>query len=233
MEKTIVLNNKMNLLYDDIYEYINVLNSYDKEIIICPSYIYLNLFLVNSNHKIGSQNVFYEDNGSYTGEISCSQLKNMDINYSIVGHYERKKYLKETNKIINKKIITCLNNNISPILCFGENNKNNFKKEIEQQLSEYLKDIDNIDFIYFAYEPEWLIGNQKDVDIDFINNNIKYIKDYLYQKYHKIPCILYGGGVNKNNIKSIINLENLDGVMIGEVSSSIKDLKDIIDELEK
>lgn len=231
MDKVIVLNNKMNLLYDDVYEYIERLNKYDKRLIICPSDIYLSLFLVNSNHEIGSQNVFYENSGAYTGEISPLQLKNMDINYSIIGHSERKK-MGETDNIINKKIISCLDNNIIPIVCIGEENKNNFKEEIDKQLKNYLKKIDNIDFIYFAYEPVWLIGSST-VETNQIKDNIDYLVNYFKEKYNKIPCLLYGGGVNSDNINDIINIDNIEGVVLGEISSNINKLESIIDVLEK
>ena len=224
MKKLIILNHKMNLEYDEIIPYINTLNQLDTQnnIIICPSNIYLSDFINHSSWGIGSQNVSEKLNGNYTGEVSTLQLKSLGIEYSIIGHYERKKYFHETNHIINKKLNACLDSNISPILCFGETG--NIDEAIEA-LDELLLDIENIDFIIFAYEPLKVAEHES---IDTIQDQIKAIYKYLHEKYHSIPNIVYGGGIAEKDIKQLLSIEELNGLMIGKISSQKEKVEKII-----
>lgn len=228
MEKMIILNHKMNLEYDQVYEYIDGLNKLetDNNIIICPSNIYLENFLNHSTWGIGAQNVSEKTNGEYTGEISTLQLKSLGVEYCIVGHYERRKYFKETNEIINQKVISCLESNIMPIVCIGSDGT---KETIKEDLDKVLKDIENIDFIIFAYEPLEL----DDIpSLDVIDNDINFVYDYLYSKYEKRPNIVFGGGINQENIQSIMKIEKLNGVIIGKVSDDINQIKNIIENID-
>jgi len=227
MGKMIILNHKMNLEYDQIYEYIDVLNKIEtnNNIIVCPSNIYLENFINNTSWGIGAQNVSEKLKGEYTGEISTLQLKSLGVEYCIVGHYERRKYFKETNEVINKKVISCLESNIMPIVCIGSNGT---QEGLEEDLEEILKNIENIDFIVFAYEPLEL----DDIPtIDEIEYNINFIYDYLYTKYNSRPNIVFGGGIEEENINSIMKLENLNGVIIGKNSNEINIIKKLIEKL--
>ena len=118
----IVLNNKCNLLTDEFIKYQESLSKLESkhELVLCPSSIYLSKFSLN-NFKLGSQNVGSNYEGAFTGEISASQLKALNVEYSIVGHSERRKNQRESNEEINKKIKLLLDNGITPILCVGEN----------------------------------------------------------------------------------------------------------------
>ena len=176
----------------------------------------------NSNWGIGAQNVSEKSNGDYTGEISTLQLKSLGVEYCIVGHYERRKYFNETNEIINKKVISCLESNIMPIVCIGSDGT---QETLEKELKEILKDIENIDFIIFAYEPLEL---EEMPNINVIEENIDFIYNYLYSKYHRRPNVVFGGGVTEENIKQIMKLENLNGVIIGRISDDINKVKQII-----
>lgn len=225
MEKMIILNHKMNLEYDQVYEYIDGLNKLetDNNIIVCPSNIYLENFINNSTWGVGAQNVSEIPKGEYTGEISTLQLKSLGVEYCIVGHYERRKYFNETNEIINKKVISCLESNIMPIVCIGSDGT---QDEIEEDLEAILKDIQNIDFIIFAYEPLEL---EELPDIEKIEDDINFIYEYLYSKYESRPNIVFGGGINQENIKNIIKIEKLNGVIIGSLSENIDKIKNIIE----
>ena len=227
MKKLIVLNHKMNLEYDQVVPYINTLNQIqtDNNIIICPSNIYLSDFINYSNWGIGSQNVSSELSGNYTGEVSTLQLKSLGIEYSIIGHYERKKYFKETNQHINKKLNACLDSNISPILCFGETG--NVDDAIDA-LEEILKDIPNIDFIIFAYEP---LKASKQEEISDIEEQIKTIYNYLQDKYNSHPNLIYGGGIVSKDINSLLSIDGLNGIMIGKISSNIEKIEKIIKDI--
>ncbi len=228
MEKIIILNHKMNLEYDQTYEYIEELNKLDttNNIIICPSNIYLESFITRSAWGIGAQNVSEKINANETGEISSLQLKSLGVEYCIVGHYERVKYFHETPKIINKKIIACLESNIMPIVCFGSSGK---KDKIEKELDELCREIEHIEFIIFAYEPLELNFIPS---IDTIEEDINFIYDYLQSTYHVRPKIVFGGGVRQNNIKNIMKLEKVSGVIIGEISKDINEIKKIINKID-
>ncbi len=231
MNKLIVLNHKMNLIYDDVYEYIDTLNKIetDNNLIICPSNIYLEEFVTNSSWGIGSQNVYSEISGAYTGEISTNQLKSIGVEYSIIGHYERRKYFHETDTTTNNKLKAALDGNIIPIVCITEETE----EDITNQLTSILKDINHIEFIIFAYEPPSLIGGDQNVDIEELQSNINYIHDYLHEKYHSHPSVIYGGSVTQQNIKDIFDLPTIDGVMIGEKSSDITNVIQLINEVKK
>ena len=224
MKKIIVLNHKMNLEYDEVVPYINKLNQIEtnNNLIICPSNIYLSDFINYSNWGIGAQNISEYTSGNYTGEVSSLQLKSLGIEYSILGHYERKKYFHETNQSINKKLIECLNSNISPILCFGETGDT---ENAIDDLEELLKDIPNIDFIIFAYEP---LKVSEYETIEIIQEQIKEIYNYLKDKYNTTPNIIYGGGIDKKDINSLLSIDEINGIMIGKLSSNIDKIEKII-----
>lgn len=228
MKKLIVLNHKMNLEYDEVVPYIEKINKVNTEnnLVICPTNIYLGDFVNYCNWGVGAQDVFYEENGNYTGEVSSLQLKSMGVEYSIVGHYERKKYFKETNKIINKKLIACLESNIIPILCFGETGN---MDDIFDNLRELLKGIENIDFIVFAYEPLKVDDN---LSLDKIKDDVSLIYDYLYDLYGSRPNIIYGGGVTKKDINKLFELDKLNGLLIGKASSDIEKFEKIISSID-
>lgn len=223
MKKLIVLNHKMNLEYDEVVSYINKLNEVNttNNIIVCPSNIYLSDFINYSNWGVGAQDISEYSNGNYTGEVSSLQLKSLGIEYSIIGHYERKKYFHETNQIINKKLIECLNSNISPILCFGETGN---VEDALDDLEILLKDISNIDFIIFAYEP-LKVSEESVYNIDI---QVKEIYNYLKDKYNSTPNIIYGGGVSKKDINTLLEINELNGIMIGKISSNIDKIDSII-----
>ena len=123
MSKIVVGNLKMSLTKHQVEDYVSIINKEKFEnvdLILCPSFIHILMFN-SKNYSVGAQNVFYEQLGPYTGEISAMQLKEIGVNYVIIGHSERRTIFNETNSIINKKINACLDNNIKVILCIGEN----------------------------------------------------------------------------------------------------------------
>lgn len=224
MKKLIILNHKMNMEYDEVHNYIKKINEIEttNNIIICPSSLYLESFINHCTWGIGAQNIYYETLGNYTGEVSTIQLKSLGIEYSLVGHFERKKYFKEDNKLINKKLLACLDTNIQPILCFGETGNID---DIKNNLDELLADVTNIDFIIFAYEP--LKVSQYET-YEQIEEDINAIYDYLFKKYHSRPNIIYGGGVAKGDINKLFQIEKLNGILIGKISSNINKIQKII-----
>ena len=160
--KIIIANHKGYLNYNEVNNYIKVLDNkkLTNDIIICPSNIYLPLFL-NKSYALGIQDISLIESKNITGEINIEQISNMHIKYSIIGHNDRRMYFKEANTVINKKIIECLKNNINVVLCIGEmekiNDIMNVQKYIENQLRECLVNISSNDLkrIIIAYEPNW------------------------------------------------------------------------------
>ena len=215
--KIIVLNHKMNLYYEELNTYINRINNIEYNLIIAPSNIYLLEFINKCKHKISSQDICYIEEGNYTSKVSWHQIKSIGINYSIIGHSEKNEDVFKTNL----KLKACLENNIKPILCFGDN------ENYLTLLDNLIKDIPSIRDIIFAYEPIYNINNN-DINITKIKDDINKIYNYILEKYHTKPTLLYGGGINKNNIKEIYNIDKLNGILIGSISSNIGELENIL-----
>ena len=237
MKKIVALNLKMNLGYEEALEYVNTIKdkiSDTYEVIFFPSAIFLHLFK-KSGYQIGSQNVHYENKGAFTGEISPYQLKTSGIDYTIVGHSERRLYFKEDDKLINKKVIGALKNNLKVILCVGETDEERRLKKtalvISNQIERALKNIDSFDLrdVIIAYEPVWAIGSGKTSSKEEIADAIKFIKKIIFQRYDINIRVLYGGSVNKDNIKTIMNIENVDGILVGSSSFNPNYLISMID----
>ena len=227
MKKLIILNHKMNLDYDQVHDYINRLNQVktDNNIVVCPTNIYLESFINYCSWGIGAQNFYYKSSGNYTGEVSITQLKSLGVEYSMIGHYERKKYFHETNKIIHDKLIACLEANIVPILCFGETGN---VDDAINTLDVLLDGISNIDFIVFAYEP---LKVSNEVTVAQIRDDIEAIYDYLENKYHSRPNIVYGGGVSNKVINRLMNIDKLNGLLVGKLSSNISKISKVIEDI--
>lgn len=215
--KIIVLNHKMNLYYEELNNYIERINKLEYNLIIAPTNIYLLEFKNKCKHKIASQDICYIEEGNYTSKVSWHQIKSIGINYSIIGHSEK-------NEDINKitlKLKTCLENNIKPILCFSS------KKITLSLIDELTKDITSINNIVFAYEPINNINNNN-IDINKIKYEIDMIYNHLLNKYHIKPTLLYGGGINKENINEIYHIDKLQGILIGSISSNINEVENIL-----
>lgn len=233
--KLIVANFKMNLLKNDILEYLNHFDNKCSNVIFCPSNIYLNYFL-DKNLTVGSQDVSSNEMGAYTGDVSASQLKSLGVKYTIIGHSERRKYHNDDN-LINDKLTNALNTGLIPIMCIGEskeerdNNKtlDVLKKQLDEALNSINKDL--LSDVVIAYEPIWAIGtglvpNNKD-----IYETISFIKEYLQKEYNLTLKVLYGGSVNDQNITDLEQINNVDGYLIGGSSIDYNKFLDIIDKV--
>lgn len=207
----------MNLYYEELNEYIEKINQQEINLIIAPSNIYLLEFIKRCKHQISSQDICYIEEGNYTSKVSWHQMKSIGIKYSIIGHSEKNEDINKTNL----KLKACLENNIKPILCFG-NNENPITL-----IEKLTKNINDIKEIIFAYEPINNI-NREYINIDKVKEDIKLIYQYLINKYQIKPTILYGGGINKDNINEIYNLKELDGILIGSISSDIDEVINLL-----
>ncbi|MDD3187627.1 MAG: triose-phosphate isomerase [Bacilli bacterium] len=223
--KLIVGNMKMNMSLSDIKYYIENLN-YKDNVVICPTSIYIPYFM---KYNVGIQNMFYEDHGAYTGEVSPSQCSSLNVKYAIIGHSERRNIFNESDETINKKLASSIKNSITPILCVGEHDGEDRTMILSNELDKDLSGLENIDKIIIAYEPIWAIGTGKIPTNEEIFNTIKFIKDYILNKYKVNVKVLYGGSVNEKNIDTLNQISNLDGFLIGGASTKVNEFNKIIE----
>lgn len=208
----LVLNLKTNLYRDGIIKYEKMIH--DKEVIVLPQYPYLLLFR-NGTYQLGSQDVSKFKEGNYTGEVCAEALKHLGCKYALIGHAERKQYFNEDVKDFRLKIQNTLDNDMIPIYSVSETieeyNTDKELKNIEMQLEAIP---DYVNYIMVSYEPAWVIGHMDaEIDYDHINNVMIKIKEWLMERNIN-HSILYGGGINPNNIDDLKALKVIDGVLI-------------------
>lgn len=236
--KIIVANWKMNGTVDYINDYfdkflsnVKIVNS---EVIFAVPYVFLEhikKIVKNQNIKIFAQNCSHEENGAFTGEISASMLSSMGVDGSIVGHCERRKY-GENYEIINKKIKILTKHNLRSIICIGEDDKEHKEEILEEQLEKCLYGIENYKNMILAYEPVWSIGKNHNLDLEEIDNSIAIIRGIVKKLEFEELKILYGGSVNKNNVREISAKLNINGVLIGRDSLDPMNFSQIVNFLE-
>lgn len=213
----------------------------DVDVLICP--VFTSLYSVKealegTNIKIGAQNMHFEDKGAYTGEVSPVMLKNMGIEYVIIGHSERRQYFNETDETVNKKLKAALKHSIKPILCVGETlEQRECGKEKETVKNQIINDFAGIDEseaenIVVAYEPIWAIGTGKTATSAQANEMASFIRMCIKEIYdlelsEKI-IIQYGGSVNKDNANEILSQSDIDGALVGGASLKAESFLDII-----
>lgn len=241
MNKVVVANLKMNLNIEEISEYIKFAEKEfnDKKIIICPTSIYVPYFL-KKGFSVGLQNVFHEDKGEFTGEVSPQQASLLGVKYVIIGHSERRRIILEDDEIIEKKVLSSIKNNLGVILCIGETleEKNMLKtnRVLKRQIVNVLKHVEPemLNNVVIAYEPLWAIGSgliPENKDIEGIANYIKGIVLEL-TGYNDIK-VLYGGSVNEKNIKDLSKIKNISGFLVGGASLDPKRIAKIVEEVKK
>ncbi|HBB30167.1 MAG TPA: triose-phosphate isomerase [Clostridiales bacterium] len=203
----------------------------NREILICAPFtsLYaLKKVLNGSKIKLGAQNMHFEESGAYTGEISAIMLKDIGVDYVLIGHSERRQYFSESDEFLNKKIKTALKFNLKPILCVGETleqrEANAEKETVRSQIINGLHDI-NIEClknIVIAYEPVWAIGTGKTATSKQANEIISYIRSVIKELYNDSVSeniiIQYGGSVKGSNASEIMAESDIDGALVGGAS---------------
>ena len=224
--KLLIGNQKTYLNKEEVLKFIEFTKkSKCDDVIICPSYPFIDLYKENSDFILGAQNVSEKVNGGTTGEISASQLKSLGVKYSIVGHSERRKDQGETNEQIVNKLNRLEEQDLNAIMCVGETLVQREKGVAKDFVaSEIIEVFDNIDKDYLnniivAYEPIWAIGTGITPTNDEIIEMINYIKDLIKDKYNAELKVLYGGSVSKNNIDELNKIAEVDGYLIGGAST--------------
>jgi len=201
------------------------------KVIICPSFTALsNIKKVISNNELelGAQNLFYEKQGAFTGEISPLMLKDAGVKYVIIGHSERRHILGETNELINRKMMAAIENGIIPIFCVGEKieerKSGQTENIIKKQILEGLKNIDkdSLDKVIIAYEPVWAIGTGLNAEPEEASKVHQFIRNTLNEIYSDKTgeniTILYGGSIKEDNIEGLGKMEEIDGGLVGGAS---------------
>ncbi|MDC0977908.1 triose-phosphate isomerase [Acidimicrobiia bacterium] len=249
MKKIIIGNWKLNLEHLEAIQLLQKLN-YSLEvniednidIVIAPSYTSLRSLQTiidadNLKIKISSQDVSAFIEGAYTGEVSALQLSKLNITHSIIGHSERRTVFNETDETINLKVHNAVNNNIIPIVCFGESEEqrdtNEYLSYILNQVNIAVKGLrkDKVKEIIFAYEPIWAIGTGKVASVENAIEVISSIKQEISTKpfydEEKIRFI-YGGSVSPTNASELLNSKIIDGALVGGASLDVDKFVQII-----
>ncbi|MDP3052360.1 MAG: triose-phosphate isomerase, partial [bacterium] len=219
------------------------------DLIITPPFIYLEPLLLKAKSlrlkvKFGAQNCFWENQGAYTGEISPLMLKNLGAEYAIIGHSERRNYMRESDEMISKKIKSVFENKLTPVLCVGETMeqraKGMRKNTVQEQLNKDLRDIKNLKNhnLIIAYEPVWAIGTGNYCQPEEALEMIKFIKEIFSLNSGQPSCeenikVLYGGSVDSKNIANYLKYPEIDGALVGGASIKINEFKKIINEVSK
>ncbi len=247
MRKAVIAGNwKMNTNLKEATSLVQNLNEVAKNnnrinMIVAPPFVHLeplSKIIKENNFKLAAQNMFWEDKGAFTGEISPLMLIEYKCEYVIIGHSERRQILLETDEMINKKLKACFKYNLIPILCIGETLQQRQEEKtwqiIKHQLEKDLADIptEKLKELIIAYEPIWAIGTGIAAKVeDAVSVNDK-IREYLNNKYNseigeKIR-ILYGGSVSSKNIEEFLKNETIDGALVGGASLKFDEFSYII-----
>lgn len=203
----------------------------DCDVVVCPPFIALaaiSEIIRDTKIDLGAQNMYSETEGAFTGEISPLMLKDVGCRYVILGHSERRQHFKETNEMINKKVVAALKYNLVPILCVGETLEEREARHafeiVKQQFDQSLKNLkpEEIERVAIAYEPVWAIGTGRTATPEQAEQMHSYIRRLLKEQYGETVGerikILYGGSVKPDNIAQLMAKPNLDGALVGGAS---------------
>ncbi len=214
-----------------------VLSSSNFKVAIAPPLVYLApLSQTLKKASLCAQDMFYEEKGAFTGEVSPLQLKDLKVKYVILGHSERRKFLKETDELVNLKVKSALKHNLVPVFCIGEELEEREKGKTEEKLSfqlkEGLKDIFEISELFIAYEPVWAIGTGRACSFEEAKRVKDFILSFLKREkgddFARKVKVLYGGSVNSKNAKDFINISQVEGFLVGKASLNLKEFSKII-----
>lgn len=233
-------NWKMNMTAGEAESFIDSLLNKNEvagvEAALCGPFIDLPILVErrkNSHIKIGAQNVYFEENGAFTGEISASMLYELGVDYVIVGHSERRELFYEKDEDINKKVHAVMNGGMTPIICVGETEAERsggqYVDKVEEQVKAALADVpvEQVGTIVIAYEPIWAIGTGKSATSDDANAMCQSIRRAVETLYDTDAAagvrILYGGSVKPETIEELMTKSDIDGALVGGASLKVED----------
>ncbi len=211
------------------------------DVVICPPFTALSEVsevIADTIIQLGAQDVYWEDEGAFTGEVSCNMLKDAGCKFVIIGHSERRQYFGETNEAVNKKTKAALSQGLTPIVCVGETLSEREKgltfKILDDHIRNSLKDINEQDILklVIAYEPVWAIGTGKTATPQQAQEAQKYIRDLLKTEYNKDVAdnvrIQYGGSVKPQNIVELMQQPDVDGALVGQASLEVSSFAELV-----
>ena len=201
------------------------------DIMVAPAFTALSSVadeIRNSTVALGAQNLFWEKEGAFTGEISPSMLVAIGCQYVIIGHSERRQYFGETNETVNKKTGAAMNAGLVPVLCIGETSSERDGKKtfsvLEMQMKKGLEGFsaDSLSSLVVAYEPVWAIGTGKAATAEIAQDTHAFIRSWIETNFGnslaKSIRILYGGSVKPDNVKELMSQPDIDGALVGGAS---------------
>lgn len=213
----------------------------DVDIVVCPPFTALsemNEIIRDSNIGLGAQDVFWEEKGAYTGEVSPEMLKDAGCNFVIIGHSERRQHFHETNETVNKKIKAALRVGLNPIVCVGERLEERENGSTFGVISDHLNGAleglgaEEVSRIIIAYEPVWAIGTGKNATPEQAEEVHRFIRKRIKENYDDNLAqnlrILYGGSVKPDNISELIKEEDIDGALVGGASLDLASFVEIV-----
>ncbi|MCX5702942.1 MAG: triose-phosphate isomerase [Candidatus Omnitrophica bacterium] len=249
MRKTIIAGNWK--MYKTITEAIELVNGLKREffkldnqkidIVLCPPFTALSEVsevIVDSDIQLGAQDVYWQEEGAFTGEVSPGMLKDAGCQFVIIGHSERRQYFGESNETVNKKTKAALSGGLIPIVCVGETlaqrEGNKAFEVLDDHIKNGLRGIGQEDIlkIVIAYEPVWAIGTGKTATPQEAQEAQKYIRDLLKKEYNKDIAdnirIQYGGSVKPENIIELMEQPDVDGALVGGASLTVEAFSSIV-----
>ena len=195
-------------------------------------------YLYDTDIQVGAQNLHFEENGAYTGEISGSMLAESGCNYVIIGHSERRQYFGETDATVNKRVHKAIEHKLAPIVCVGESLDQRKSNEhfglVKNQVTAALHDVSEKDVldVVIAYEPIWAIGTGETASPDQAQEMHEHIRSILAEVYDEDTAeqinILYGGSMKPGNANELLSLQDVDGGLIGGASLDADSFSEII-----
>lgn len=211
------------------------------DVLVCPPFVSIGMavkYLYNTDIQVGAQNLHFEENGAYTGEISGSMIAESGCNYVIVGHSERRQFFGETDETVNKRVHKALEHKLAPIICVGESLGQRKKEEhfdlVKSQITQALSDVSAKDApdVVIAYEPIWAIGTGETATPEQAQVMHEYIRTVLSDLYDENTAdhinILYGGSMKPGNAKELLSQPDVDGGLIGGASLDAESFSEII-----
>lgn len=246
MRKSVIVGNwKMNKTPTEANELLDQISKLDLdsevEAGVCTPAIDLLLAkdkLSETNVNFGAQNMYFEESGAFTGEISPTMLQDIGAKYVILGHSERREYFHEDDELINKKVLSALDHDLTPILCCGETleerEAEKHEEKVKEQIQADLEGVSNEDIekVIIAYEPIWAIGTGKTASSNDADAMCGYIRSIIADKFGEENAqkvrIQYGGSVKPNNVVELMGKENIDGALVGGASLKAEDFESLV-----
>lgn len=246
MRKPIIAGNwKMNMTPSEaiklVEELVPLINNAACDVVICPPFVDIPSvaqMLAGTNIGLGAQNMHFEEKGAYTGEVSVGMLKELGVQYVIIGHSERREYFNETDETVNKKVKVALKNSVTPIMCCGETLEHREGGITDAIISAQIRagldgiSADDVKKTVVAYEPIWAIGTGKTASKEEAQETIAMIRqtiaDMVGTEAAEAVRIQYGGSMNPKNVSELMAMPDIDGGLIGGAALKAEDFSKVV-----